>query len=413
MNLESRYDVLRRRPRLLDGLIVGGLVLFTALPLGFGSRWWIVLLSIAIIVPLWWRRRYPLASAGAMAVVCLFQLAVYDQVLPSDIAPLFAIYATAAYGSSRRRRVAGLAMGVGGAIAGGLRWSLSEQPGLTWSQFAVIFAFSLMGLGMSAVSVWILGDLLRSRREVLENLQKQNAALARDQEQRAAIAAQEERTRIAREMHDIVAHSLSVVVVQADGGAYAARSGPADTAAALERAASTLDTIGATARQALTETRRLVGVLRQEDSELELAPQAGLDEIEHVVKRMNDAGIPTSYDETGRRGELPREVELAAYRVVQESLTNVMKHAGPDAIAHVEIAHLGDRLMVLVTDDGRGAAADGDGDGNGIVGMRERVQVYGGSLTAGPRHGAGFAVRATIPMVGDTSLPASTQGATA
>ncbi|MDF8266409.1 sensor histidine kinase [Luteipulveratus flavus] len=409
MNVDSRYDVLRRRPRLLDGIIVGGLLLTTSLVLAVWS-WWLTLLSAAIVVPLWWRRTHPVAAAGAMAVFCVLQLATHESVLPADIAPLLAIYATAAYGVTRRRRLIGLALGVAGALIGGLRWGLLGSVA-TWEDYALRVVICTVALGMSAVGAWILGDLLRSRRAVLSRLQEQNAALERDQEQRAALAAQDERSRIAREMHDVVAHSLSVVVVQADGGAYAARSGSREATTALEAATTTLETIAATAREALAETRRLVGVLRAPDAGLELAPQAGLDAIADVVERTTAAGVPTTLESTGERAPVPRDAELAAYRVVQESLTNVMKHAGPGATAHVRLDHTPDGLIVAVTDDGLGAAVAHDGAGHGILGMRERVTVYGGTLHAGPRRGPGFAVTATIPVSSDVPAPTTTGAA--
>ncbi|AKU15355.1 sensor histidine kinase [Luteipulveratus mongoliensis] len=394
MTLENRYDLLRRRPRLFDGLIVGGFV-FVSLLVAFAS-WWLALVGVAISIPLWWRRTRPLWCAGTMFVACLVQLATHNNVLPADVAPLFAIYATAAYGLTKQTRLVGLVLGLLGAVAGGVRWGLIDPGGA--KTHAVNIALMTVFLTMVAVSSWVLGDLLRTRRAVLDQLQKQNRALERDQEQRTAIAAQEERSRIAREMHDVVAHSLAVVVVQADGGAYAARSGSQDTATALERAATTLETIGDAAREALTETRRLVGVLREPGSEMELAPQAGLDAIAGVAERTTAAGVPTTFEVSGEPGDVPRDAELAAYRVVQESLTNVMKHAGPQASAHVRLEHRPGEIVISVVDDGRGSDTVSDGEGNGIPGMRERVQIYGGTLEAGPRRGPGFAVQATIPV---------------
>ncbi|WP_157508895.1 sensor histidine kinase [Luteipulveratus halotolerans] len=405
MNIESRYDVLRRRPRLLDGLVVGGLMVFTVFTMAFAS-WWLVLLSAAMVGPLWWRRTHPLACALVLAVVCVLRLAVHREMLPADIAPLFAIYATAAYGERRSVCLTGLGLGLLGAALGTARWAVTPaQDDLSGKITAV--GFSMVGLTLVVLATWFLGDVLRTRRAVLDQLQAQNAALERDQEQRAALAAKDERTRIAREMHDIVAHSLSVVVVQADGGAYAARSGSRSPQDAVDAAATTLETIGATAREALAETRRLVGVLRAPDTELELAPQAGLDEIVGVVERTSTAGVPTSLQTIGATGDVSREVGLAAYRVVQESLTNVMKHAGQGASASVRIERTADALTVTVTDDGLGTAARDDGDGNGIAGMRERVAVYGGSLEARPRAVRGFVVTATIPVADSpaTSTP--------
>lgn len=220
-------------------------------------------------------------------------------------------------------------------------------------------------------------------------------ALARERDQdRAAereLAAIQERARIAREMHDVVAHTLSVVVAQADGGRFAASSDPA-------AAARTLETIADVSRSALTEMRSLLGVLRDADGEVALGPQPSLDDIPGVVAQARDAGLDVSLVVTGTPHALPIGAGLAAHRIVQEALTNVRRHAGPKAKAYVQLAWEPDALVATVSDDGRGAAAPGDGVGQGIVGMMERASMFGGTLTAGPKAGGGWVVRARLPV---------------
>lgn len=215
--------------------------------------------------------------------------------------------------------------------------------------------------------------------------------LARDTSAERALAASDERARIAREMHDVVAHTLSVVVAQADGGRFAAKTDPA-------AAARTLDTIAEVSRSALTEMRALLGVLRDSDGEAAMGPQPSLDDIPALVASIRDGGLDVSYVTTGTPRPLPIGVALAFYRIAQEALTNVLKHAGPRVEAFVQLTWEADAVSLTVSDDGRGAAARGDGDGLGIEGMRERATIFGGSLTAGPKAGGGYLVRARLPL---------------
>ncbi|PKQ27079.1 MAG: hypothetical protein CVT64_01125 [Actinobacteria bacterium HGW-Actinobacteria-4] len=215
--------------------------------------------------------------------------------------------------------------------------------------------------------------------------------LARDTSAERALAASDERARIAREMHDVVAHTLSVVVAQADGGRFAAKTDPA-------AAARTLDTIAEVGRSALTEMRALLGVLRASDGEAAMGPQPSLDDIPALVASTREGGLDVSYVTTGTPRPLPIGVALAFYRIAQEALTNVLKHAGPRVEAFVQLTWEADAVSLTVSDDGRGAAARGDGDGLGIEGMRERATIFGGSLTAGPKAGGGYLVRARLPL---------------
>jgi len=216
-------------------------------------------------------------------------------------------------------------------------------------------------------------------------------ALSRDTRAEAELAAAAERARIAREMHDVVAHTLSVVVAQADGGRFAAKTDPA----AAQR---TLDTIAEVSRHALTEMRALLGLLREGDGTAAMGPQPSLDDIPVLVSGMRDGGLNVSFVTTGTPRPLPIGAGLTLYRVAQEALTNVLKHAGPGPTAYVQLTWEPDEVTLAVSDDGRGAAARSDGSGTGITGMHERVVVFGGTLSAGPRAGGGYIVRARLPL---------------
>ncbi|MDN5715738.1 MAG: sensor histidine kinase [Janibacter sp.] len=355
---------------------------------------WLVVVSTIQLGPLAWRRTRPDVSFGIIAAGHLLQLLVASDPLPSNISALMSAYAVAAY--SRHRRVRQVAL-VAATVAGPLAiidWDGYEDTPLT----ALVFS-ALMYSGLALVC-WLWGDLTRKRRELVSRLQEQNDALRRDRDQRARLAAQDERTRIAREMHDIVAHSLSVVVVQADGAAYTANH---SVDFDREHAHRALTTIGTTAREALAETRRLVGVLRTAEDEggdptdLVYTPTETLADLPDLVDRIAATGIDVTLDQRVDPSAVPRETGLAAYRIVQESLTNVIKHAGPRPRVRV-LVEAGPQLRVEVRDDGRGAAADDDGNGHGIIGMRERAASVGGTMTAGPARGGGYVVAATLPF---------------
>ncbi|KUG57146.1 hypothetical protein AVL62_15270 [Serinicoccus chungangensis] len=397
----------RSRAWLPDAAVV---VAFLLLYLVSGTGWGgpgSILYSLLQIVPLFWRRRHPMRVAVVAAAGCLLQLVLNDGPMPTNIAVLVVVYSAAAFGTRRTARTV-LAMALAGAVLGALRWSFYFGLGSYLSIVAVQSLFMACFVGVA----WALGDVMRRRREVVLRLQEQNRALARDQAQRSRLAAQDERASIAREMHDVVAHSLAVVVVQADGGLYAARQalakepGMAADRAALERAAGTLETLAETARTSLADTRRLVGVLRDTGSGAEYAPLEGVGHLEDLVERVRGSGVDVEAHVRGEVADLPRDVDLAAYRVVQEALTNAMKHAGPGASVDVDLLRTPEVLLVRVTDDGDGAAQDDhDGEGNGLIGMRERVEVLGGSVSAGPRARRGWEVVATLPVARATDEP--------
>nr|WP_281386519.1 histidine kinase [Jiangella mangrovi] len=237
-----------------------------------------------------------------------------------------------------------------------------------------------------------MGDVRRVRQAYVAELVERAHQAERERDQRAQLAAAEERARIAREMHDVVAHNLSVIVVQADGGRYA---GDQDPQAALDA----LKTIGDTGRGALSEMRRLLGVLRATDDGDggTIRPQPGLGSLPELVTSVRQAGLPVELDVTGPPRPLQPGPSLAVYRVIQEALTNALKHAGPAARARVALVFATDRLMARVSDDGRGAGAVDDGLGQGLAGMRERMTMYGGTVTAGPAAGGGWRVELDLP----------------
>jgi signal transduction histidine kinase len=268
-----------------------------------------------------------------------------------------------------------------------------------------------------ALTAWLLGDLTQWRRGYYQALEERAARLERERDAQAQIAAAAERARIARELHDVVAHNVSVMVVQADGAGYALDTAP-------EQARSALEAIARTGRSALAEMRSLLGVLRAADGgAAELAPQPGIEQVTELLEQARAAGLPVTFAVRGGPRDLPAGQALAAYRIVQESLTNARKHGGPAATASVALGFHEDRLVISVTDDGhdgdRGRERPGrerdlrpaeDTLGHGLVGMRERAEAYGGTMAAGPLDGGGWRVSATFPLNGaavDAALEAA------
>jgi signal transduction histidine kinase len=233
------------------------------------------------------------------------------------------------------------------------------------------------------------GSLLHARREHERDLERRAAALERDGVRRAQEAVEAERSRIARELHDVVAHAMSVIVVQAGAERHVLAPEQESTRAVLEA-------IEHTSRQALGEMRRLLGMMRDTDQVLTLAPQPSLIHLPDLCQQMRSAGLPVALDMDGDLTDLPPGVDVSAYRIVQEALTNALKHAGP-ASARVVVRQRPGTLEVEVVDDGIGANG-ADSGGHGLVGMRERVTVYGGRLETGNRPSGGYAVRVHLPL---------------
>jgi signal transduction histidine kinase len=335
-------------------------------------------------LPLAARRRFPGTVLGTSVAsgLAVLALGMFPEVLGPAI--LVAVYSVAAYGD-RWVSLAGLAAAELGAAAAPLPQPVRQEVP------------TVVGNGLIIGAAWLLGHFVGVRRAYTARLE-QTAELERARAEQARRAVAEERLRLARELHDVVAHSISVIAVQSGVGAHVAKTQP-------EEAAKALAAIEATSRAALTELRRLLGVLRQEgEPQGSLAPVPGLADLDGLLAEVAKAGLGVRLRVEGTPSPLPAGVDLSAYRIVQEALTNVVKHAGP-ARAQVVVGY-GDRdVTVEVTDDGRGVAAPtGDGQarvGHGLIGMRERVAVFGGDLEAGPRPGGGFRVAARLPLAAD------------
>ncbi|GAB7190532.1 hypothetical protein NUM3379_12380 [Kineococcus sp. NUM-3379] len=370
----------RRHPLAVDAAAVVPLVVLTALTDG-SARLLHLAFALALTVPLVWRRVAPVTSAAVVAGVAVAQVALLEYFLVADVAVLVSVYALAAY-APRWARSGGLALAFAGAAVAGARWFSG-----TLTQFVAATVFMVV----LAVAAYALGVVRRVRLQHVDQLAERARLLEVERENEARLAATSERQRIAREMHDVVAHSLSVIIAQADGGRYAGRADPAAAVDALE-------TIASTGRQALTDMRSLLGVLRQEPGS-ERLPQPDTTQIPELVESVRRSGLPVDLEVEGTARELPPGPGLAAYRIVQESLTNVLKHAGPACRAAVFVRWEEHCLRLAVLDDGRGAAAtaEGKGSGQGLTGMRERAQLHGGRVLAGPRQGGGFEVHAELP----------------
>ncbi len=251
-----------------------------------------------------------------------------------------------------------------------------------------------VSMGFTIVATIAFGVIVRNRRRIFADSEQRAAAAEADRQASAARAVAQERSRIAREMHDVVAHGMSVIAVQAAAAQEIVHTNP-------DKAAEVMGRIENVGRQSLDEMRRMLGVLRNgaDDDTASLAPQPRLADVDAIVARSVDAGVATDLVVDGDRRDLAPGIELAAFRIVQEALTNVLKHAGPEATATVTIAYDPGVVTVEIADDGRGATSSlsGANGGHGLIGMRERVEIYGGELSARPRTGGGFVVRAVLP----------------
>ncbi|MFJ5217808.1 sensor histidine kinase [Streptomyces sp. NPDC088354] len=393
--MQRLYDFLRRHPTWVDTFWAVALLGLSCLwmatgDLGTDSRATAAALCVALSLVVALRRRAPERMLLVAIAVGVLQLVADVRINPGDFALLVIIYTVAANGALWASRLAL----VGGLLASpiaSVRWPSAQQSG--WSQ--VVGAFFL---AIPFALAWVIGDSLRTRRAYYAELEERAARLQREREAQSKAAVAAERARIARELHDVVAHNVSVMVVQADGAAYVLDASP-------EQAKQALETISSTGRQALTEMRRLLGLLRAGDAVGgEYVPQPGVDQLGDLVEQVRGAGLPVVFEVEGDSRPLASGVELTAYRIVQEALTNTRKHGGPDVRANVRLTFRDSELALLIEDDGRGAQQDlyesggEDGQGQGLIGMRERVGMVAGTLDAGPRPGGGFRISAVLPV---------------
>jgi signal transduction histidine kinase len=394
MNATRRW---LRDPRVLIDLVVGAVVgvlsvtevaMASSEPLP-GDRTADALayaLVVAGSVSLVWRRRAPIAVlAFVTAVVTTFWLRGYGALM--SVLGLPALYAVAAHAEHRMRAWWAM-VSASVVLLVAACFSVLDRP----DGFAYLQAFSVAAFLIAAIAA---GVLIRNRERIFVDTERRAAAAEADRLAEAERAVMRERARIAREMHDVVAHAMSVVAVQAAAGREIVHVNPDKAAEVFAR----IENVG---RESLTELRRMLGVLRDSgDDDASLSPQPGIAEIATVVEHSSAIGVAAELVIEGHQQPLAPGIELAAFRIVQEALTNVRKHAGAAASATVRISYEADNLVVEVTDDGRGAATSlsGVGTGNGLIGMRERVEIYGGRFTAGSRLGGGHAVRAVLPIV--------------
>jgi signal transduction histidine kinase len=404
-SVERLYAWLRRHPWLVDGTLAVVLVAGAANAYLLNAAVLPATLALAGTVAV--RRRFPVvAYAVALAIgVAQVIFGIGPTFTNSPLQPTFADAAilillyTVAAERPRRISLPGLAVCVVLFLAVVVRYNPGGGHPAP-RQLGFFLVTSLLYL-LAPLSAWVLGDSMGYRRAYSAALEERAERAERERDTQAQIAAVAERARIARELHDVIAHNLSVMVAQADGGSYVFDATP-------ERSRQALAEIGRTGRQALTEMSSLLGVLRIDREAAPLAPAPAAAEIADLVTQARQAGMRVSHTVEGAVQPLPVGLSLTAYRIVQEALTNVRKHAGPGAAAAVTLRYDQDELVVRVTDDGGGAASvpryrtgpatPANPEGHGLAGMRERAAMYGGTVQAGPRPGTGFEVTVRLPL---------------
>ncbi|MEV4510427.1 sensor histidine kinase [Dactylosporangium sp. NPDC049525] len=368
----------RVRTWLFDGGIAGSVLYVTLMERGLEPA--VAAIGLVMAVAMLGRRRYPVTVACIVYTAAPLHLLFDDAMRLYDVAVLISMFAVVKYRPQLFWGIlAGVGAGLGVVIGAAVEARKTDNFGtITWV------------VGALTVAVWFSAYGVRTRRLYVASLEERAATLERERDHLGRLAAADERAAIARELHDVVAHSLSVMIVQADGAGYTL-----DPSAA--RAREALDTIAATGRDALEDMRRVVSVLRGASPGVEDASRrrVGLAELDRLVER---AGLRVDLDTVGTPAGLSVAEELTAYRIVQESLTNTLRHAGPDAKVTLRLEYTPGHVAIMATDDGAGrpTAATGPG-GHGLVGMRERVALHGGTVTAGPRFDGGWSVNATIP----------------
>lgn len=345
------------------------------------SNWLHIVLIVLMSAPLALRRVFPTAVFGIVLGSWVVDRA-FDY--PESLATLGVVVVFYTIGAELPRRRSSYIGGLSALFV--LFWTI-----LGTIVLESVTAVSIATTTIATVTPLLIGREMFSRRERAEELRQKVADAENEREESARRAVEEERARIARELHDVVAHQMTVMTIQAEGARRIADG-------ADPRVIEALDTIKATGHAALAEMRRVVGLLRETDGVAELAPLPRLNDLSSLIEQVRSAGVSVELTVEGDSRPLADGVELSAFRIIQESLTNAVQHGGPGVSADVAVSYGDDSLDVLVDDDGRGAAAaPSNGGGNGLVGMRERVAVLGGSLEAGAKTSGGYRVHASIP----------------
>jgi signal transduction histidine kinase len=374
--VETAREAAGRRPWAVDLITAAALAAFVEWEIlatdVAGPLVWLIPLGLLATLPVALRRRVPVATAVLVVagIVVLDAVSEVHEPQSTLLSYLLVVYSAGAHAD--RRGLVALAVAVTGLAI--------DEPS------------DLIVLGPLSVATWLVGRLVRSWRRQAVELGRLAAELERERAESARRAIEDERARIARDLHDVVGHSLSLMVLQAGAerlGLGADRSGTRDALAAIE----------SSGRSTLAELRRLVGVLRSADDGPELTPLPGLTQIDELVGKVRDAGLPVALRTEGSPVSLPPGLDVAAYRIVQEALTNALRHARAPTLVTIRIAYGARELALEVADDGRPGTGPGV-PGHGLVGMRERTALYGGRLTAGPRPGGGFVVRCCLPLDG-------------
>ena len=350
---------------------------------GFSSHLEMAAFGVALALPLLWRRSHPELVFAVLTGVAFTQW-LFDVWTAADVAVLVAAY-TVADRASRRSAIAAGAVLEGGAILVSARFPLRDFHSL--QVFVTISALS--------IAATLLGIRRRDRRAQVDSLKERAARLEFERDQQRELIAAAERARIARDMHDIVAHNLTVMIALTDGAARVLEDKPHGDAAQAIAAAS------ATGRQALSEMRLLLGVLRDDEAGETLAPQPGLAEIEQLVEQLRSAGLPVRLTITGSSAPLPSGLQLIAFRIIQEALTNVLRHAHGAVSADVALDVQPGQLELTITNTGAnhpGTNREPTEPGRGLSGMRERVALYHGEIETGPIPGHRWRVWARLPL---------------
>ena len=384
----------RFSPRQADWILFGVAVILTGTwvaQIAAAHAWlWVALVLLPFLtVPVLFRRRYPALVVGVLACAAAASLAIGGREITSTpgvgsvTGLLFGAYSAALYGSRRTRVGSGVLMGVAFAAAAGVAF-VSHITTLLWPVHTTLFAYGV---------AWVVGDRTRTQRAYVAELEERALRLKEERDEQVERAGEEERMRIARELHDVVAHNVSVIAVQA--GAARATAG-----AAPERALETLELVERTARSTLAELRTVLGVLRKSPehgpSATSRRPQPTLRDLDDLLAQAREAGLEVEVSAEGDPQPLPAIVDLCAYRVIQEAVTNVMRHA-PGAQARLLVSYGTAELLLRFSNEGSGPSSMGP-EGHGLLGMKERVALANGQLRVGPLPGGGFGVEARLPL---------------